>query len=116
MLTKCVYLENYGCPSNKFDLNLMSTSLQDSGYRIVEDVQSADILIINTCGVKKPTEDRILHRLAFLRTLEKPIVVAGCLPKIDIAAIEKAVPNYLALLDPHSVNKIVEAVECAGLC
>ena len=111
MSRKRVYLENYGCPANRFDLEVMAASLQKSGHSIVEDLKSADVLVINTCAVKKPTQDKIIHRLCFLRNLGKLIVVTGCLTKVDSEAIEKAVPDYLALLDPSSANRIAYAVE-----
>lgn len=111
MSPKNVYLESYGCPSNKFDLEVMITYLERSKYFIVKSPESADFLIINTCGVKKPTEDKILYRLGFLKGLGKPIIVAGCLTKISKFAIEKVIPNYLALLCPFSIDKIVTAIE-----
>ncbi len=106
MNRKRLYFENYGCPSNKFDLEVMRTYLEGLGHVAIESPESADILIINTCGVKKVTEDRILKHLQFLKSLDKPIVVTGCLTKIDPEALTKAVPDYLALLDPFSIDKI----------
>jgi hypothetical protein len=60
-MLKRIYLENYGCPSNKFDLEVMIAHLQKSGYLIAENFRSADVIVVNTCGVKKPTEDKIIH-------------------------------------------------------
>ncbi|MFH0749181.1 MAG: tRNA (N(6)-L-threonylcarbamoyladenosine(37)-C(2))-methylthiotransferase [Candidatus Bathyarchaeota archaeon] len=106
-----VYFESYGCPSNRFDIEVMITSLRKLGYITVEHPESADALIINTCGVKKATEDKIISRLCLLKNLEKPIVVTGCLPKIDPSALEKAVPKNLSLIDPFSIDKIGQVLE-----
>lgn len=111
MVGKRVYFESYGCPSNKFDMKAMIITLKKSGHIVAERPESADILVINTCGVKTVTEDKILDRLRSLRSLNKPIVVAGCLPKIDQNAVTKAVPDYLALLDPFSIRKISDAIK-----
>ena len=108
---KHVYIENYGCPSNKFDLEIMVAYLNKAGYEIINVPESADVFLINTCGVKKPTEDKILARLRFLNSLGKPTIIAGCLPKIDLPAITKAVPNFLAVLDPYSVDQVSSAVK-----
>lgn len=111
MMKKSVYFETYGCPSNKYDQAVMVACLEGSEYAIVDDPQDADIFVINTCGVKKTTEDRILSRLRRLHRLGKPVVVAGCLPRIDAHAIEDALPGYLAMLDPLSIDRIAVALQ-----
>jgi len=110
---KLVYVENYGCASNKHDLEIMLALLSNARYLRHEEASSSDIILINTCAVKKPTEDRILTRLSFLSRLNKPIVISGCLPKIDLEAIENAAPNYAAAIDPFSISQIVEATQAA---
>ncbi|MFH0896979.1 MAG: tRNA (N(6)-L-threonylcarbamoyladenosine(37)-C(2))-methylthiotransferase, partial [Candidatus Bathyarchaeota archaeon] len=111
MLRKHVYFESYGCPSNKFDMEVMMASLKVSGHVVTESPKTADILVINTCGVKKTTEDKILDRLRSLRSLYKPIIVTGCLPKIDPDEVTRAVPDYLAMLDPFSIDKISTVID-----
>jgi threonylcarbamoyladenosine tRNA methylthiotransferase CDKAL1 len=109
-IRKLVYVENYGCPSNKFDLGIMVAYLNRDGYELTGAPEFADVFLINTCCVKKPTEDRILARLRFLNCLGKPTIIAGCLPKIDLPAIRRAVPDFSAVLDPYSVDKVPSAV------
>ena len=111
---RTVYVENYGCTANRFDLEIMLGKLTGAGYGTVGDPLSADIILINTCGVKKPTEDKILNRLRVLSSLGKPLVVAGCLPKINLEAIHNSAPSFSAAIDPYSVNRILEAVKDAG--
>ncbi|MDQ1279596.1 MAG: tRNA-t(6)A37 methylthiotransferase [Thermoproteota archaeon] len=115
MTLKYIFLENYGCTSNKFDSEVIHALLEGCGYIVVKDPTMADLILVNTCGVKKATEDRILSRLLFFKGLRKPIVVSGCLPKIDLAAIKNAIPDYVAVLDPRSIDKIpilMKNVEC----
>ena len=108
-----VYAENYGCTANKFDMEVMLGQLIKEGYRLSADLGKADILIINTCGVKKPTEDRVVERIRYLSRLGKPLIIAGCLPRINIKAIQKVAPNFAVMLDPRSVDRIVDAARLA---
>ena len=110
---KYVYAENYGCTANKFDLEIMLGQLKAEGYRLSDDLEKTDIILINTCGVKKPTEDRIIERIRHLSRLNKPLIICGCLPRINPKAIRKAAPNFAAMLDPRSVDRIVKAVRFA---
>ncbi|MBS7623996.1 tRNA (N(6)-L-threonylcarbamoyladenosine(37)-C(2))-methylthiotransferase [Candidatus Bathyarchaeota archaeon] len=112
-LGKTVYVENYGCAANKADLEIMLADILRLGYGVISKPEEANIILVNTCGVKKPTEDRILNRLRALSRLNKPIIVAGCLPKINLDAVMRASPNISAILDPYSVDKIGLALEAA---
>jgi MiaB-like tRNA modifying enzyme len=110
---KTVYVENYGCAANKFDFEVMLAHLMSAGYRFTDGASSADVIMINTCGVKKPTEDRIIGKIRVLSQLNKPLIIAGCLPKINFKAVLKAAPGFAAALDPRSVDKILLAVKSA---
>ncbi len=110
---KAVYAESYGCTANTFDFEILMGQLINAGYYITNDVGSANIILVNTCGVKKQTEDRILGRLRLLSQTKKPLIITGCLSRINQKAILKAAPDFSASLDPHSINKILDAVKSA---
>ncbi|MHA2015376.1 MAG: hypothetical protein ACTSUH_06485, partial [Candidatus Thorarchaeota archaeon] len=57
------YLETYGCSLNAADSDMIVGRLHLLGATRVQRIDAADLLIINTCGVKEPTEDRIVYRL-----------------------------------------------------
>lgn len=105
-----VYAEGYGCPSNNYDLEIILSKFEDYGYTIVEDFVKADVIVVNTCAVKKRTEDRILSRLKFFEKMSKSVVVAGCLPVVNFEGVVKAIPSYVALLSPFSVHRINEVL------
>lgn len=65
---------------NKADSEIIKALLQEY---ITEDLKKADIVIINSCGVKGPTEYKIRKRIKEIQMLNKPLIVAGCLPKIS---------------------------------
>lgn len=105
---RLLYVENYGCAANKADLEIMLALLAEDGYSQCDDPARADLILVNSCGVKGQTEERIKNRLARLRPLGKPIIVSGCLPRINLAAIVGALPDFAAVLDPLSVDGISE--------
>ncbi|MEM1581706.1 MAG: tRNA (N(6)-L-threonylcarbamoyladenosine(37)-C(2))-methylthiotransferase [Candidatus Bathyarchaeia archaeon] len=112
-LGRTVYVESYGCAANKADLEIMLAHILNSGYKVSTRLEDADFILVNTCGVKKPTEDRVIERLRLLSSINKPLIVSGCLPKINLAAIVRVAPNVSAILDPYSVDKIVLALKSA---
>jgi threonylcarbamoyladenosine tRNA methylthiotransferase CDKAL1 len=104
------YLETYGCSLNSADSDIIIGRLREIDAQPVTDIEQADIIILNTCGVKEPTEDRIIHRLEELSGNNTPVVVAGCLPKISLARIERAIPDYAAILGPQAIESMIEIV------
>jgi len=100
------YLETYGCSLNSADSDIIVGNLTEIDGNRVEDIDTADLIILNTCGVKEPTEDRIISRLEKLSTGNTPMIIAGCLPKISLARVKKAFPGYAALIGPQSIESL----------
>jgi threonylcarbamoyladenosine tRNA methylthiotransferase CDKAL1 len=109
-MTIFFYLETYGCSLNSADSDIMIGRLREIDAHPVEEIEQAELIILNTCGVKEPTEDRIIHRLVDLSGGTKPVIVAGCLPKISLSRIEKAIPDYAAILGPQGIESMTEIV------
>lgn len=104
------YLETYGCSLNSADSDVMIGRLREIDAQSVEDIEQSDVVILNTCGVKEPTEDRIIHRLEELGEGTRPVIVTGCLPKISLARIREAIPDYAAILGPQATESVNEIV------
>ncbi|MGQ9843503.1 MAG: tRNA (N6-isopentenyl adenosine(37)-C2)-methylthiotransferase MiaB [Spirochaetota bacterium] len=69
----------FGCQMNKSDSELMEVSLTQEGF--VKSNSYGDIIIFNTCSVRKHAEDRALAHIIEARNSHKQsiIVVAGCM-------------------------------------
>ncbi|MHA2209167.1 MAG: tRNA (N(6)-L-threonylcarbamoyladenosine(37)-C(2))-methylthiotransferase [Candidatus Thorarchaeota archaeon] len=100
------YLETYGCSLNKADSDLIVGRLNRLGAVQTPDIEVADLIVLNTCGVKEPTEDRIVHRLEELGNQSIPVIVSGCLPRISLNRIQRAIPGFAALLGPQSIETL----------
>jgi tRNA-2-methylthio-N6-dimethylallyladenosine synthase len=73
-----------GCQMNVADSQRVSSSLEQLGYTFTEKPQEADVIILNTCVVRKSAEDKALGRLWSLRPLKEKnpnlvINLMGCL-------------------------------------
>lgn len=108
---KRVYAEVYGCPSNISDFETALGLLKDAGYEIVDSSDDSDIDIIFTCTVKEPTEKRMVQRIQEFSSSKKPLVVAGCMPKVQQRMIER-ISRSASLIGPN-VDSIVRVVERA---
>ena len=109
-MTLRFYLETYGCSLNTADSDIIVGRLQELKGQRVQEIDAADLIILNSCGVKEPTEDRIIHRLEELAKEKTPVVVTGCLPRISLARVERAIPEYAAILGPQSIESLASVV------
>ena len=106
---KRVWVETYGCSASMADSEIIKGILVRGGYGLSTKPGMSDVNLIVTCGVKESTEHRMLSRITALAQLDKPLVVAGCLPKSDRALLEKYCPEA-CLLGPHSLDKTLDVV------
>jgi threonylcarbamoyladenosine tRNA methylthiotransferase CDKAL1 len=107
---KRVYSEVYGCPSNIADCEMTLGLLKQNGFEIADSPEKADLNIIFTCIVKTPTEQRMIRRIQELVKLGNPLIVAGCMPKVEQRVIEGIAPNA-SMLGPKSIDRIVDAAK-----
>jgi len=107
-----IYMEVYGCSANVADAEVMLGLLKARGYEIVDSPDEADVNIVATCTVKTPTEHRMIHVISTLSKLDKPLIVAGCMPLTSREVVERINPRA-SLIGARAVTRIVDAVETA---
>ena len=106
------YLETYGCSANVADGEIMAGLLKENSLISVEEPEKADVNIIVTCTVKTASSHRMMHRIKRLSSSNRPLVVAGCMPKTERSLIENINPK-VSLLGPEDLNRTVETVKAA---
>jgi len=78
---KTFYLETFGCQMNAHDSEKVVGSLVSQGYRRVDTVQEAGLVLYNTCSIRDKAEQKVFHRLADYKKLQaqgKKFGVLGC--------------------------------------
>ena len=109
-----VYIDSYGCTFNKADAQIMAGVLVENEIEIVDSIQQADVIIVNTCYVKLPTENKVVYKIQKLQEdfPDKKIIVSGCMVEIDPEKLDKIGPNC-SWIGPHQLNKSAEVVSGA---
>ncbi|MGA1206067.1 MAG: tRNA (N6-isopentenyl adenosine(37)-C2)-methylthiotransferase MiaB, partial [Opitutales bacterium] len=74
-----VYIKTYGCQMNERDSEAVAAQLMDRGYSIVDEEQSADIVLLNTCAVREQAEQKAIGKSGHLsrRKRSNPNFVLG---------------------------------------
>jgi threonylcarbamoyladenosine tRNA methylthiotransferase CDKAL1 len=106
------YLETYGCTFNQADSQIMVAALEEKGYELTSSVDKADMIILNSCYVKLPTQQKIINRIQHLtHTYPKSkLVVAGCMVDIDPKGLERIAPQA-SWIGARQLSSTLEVVE-----
>ena len=83
MLQRTVHIKTFGCQMNERDTEIMEQILYPVGFVPTADIETADLVILNTCSVRAKAEQKVYSLLGRLKKLKerKPsmiITVAGC--------------------------------------
>ena len=106
-----VYFETYGCSHNKADTKIMEEAVSRR-FEITGNVETAEVIVLNTCYVKTSTEHRIINRIKSLvqRFPQKKMIIAGCMPMVDKERALESNPAA-SLVGTQNVDMIAEAIE-----
>ncbi|MCW6159495.1 MAG: tRNA (N(6)-L-threonylcarbamoyladenosine(37)-C(2))-methylthiotransferase [Candidatus Micrarchaeales archaeon] len=104
-----VHIKTYGCTLNQADSELMAGLLTDSGVSLASENRS-EVVVVNTCTVKTPTQQKILHKIKELESKGKNVVVTGCLASANQALIEKYAPKA-SIVTTSNIGSITRAVQ-----
>lgn len=79
-----LYIETYGCMMNVGDSEVVVSIMKNEGYNYTEEIDQADIILINTCSIRENAEGRIWGRLKELRSQKRRkkgliVGVIGCM-------------------------------------
>ncbi|MBD3202808.1 tRNA (N(6)-L-threonylcarbamoyladenosine(37)-C(2))-methylthiotransferase [Candidatus Woesearchaeota archaeon] len=101
-----VYIKTFGCTLNRADSEIMAGLLKASGrYEIVESRKDADLVIINSCTVKKKAETKFFR---YLRKTKKPKIAAGCVVQ---AALDKNLFSDVSVIGTEQIEMIIKAAD-----
>ncbi len=103
-----------GCPKNLVDSEVMLGTLASRGYEITRDKETADVIVVNTCGfidsAKSESIDTILEMARLKETGQcRKLVVAGCLAERYRGEIRREIPEIDVVFGPDELGRVLEA-------
>ncbi|OII76098.1 radical SAM domain-containing protein [Cryptosporidium andersoni] len=103
-----IMMRNFGCNHNRSDSESMNGLLVEYGYEIVNELDDCDLIVINSCTVKGPSEMSCKNLVETALNKKKFVVVTGCIPQA-----ERTLPwlKNVSVLGVSYIHRIVEIVE-----
>ena len=106
-----------GCAKNEVDSDHMAARLSHAGYRIVDDPESTNVVIVNTCSfIQAATEESIEAILEVagydsVASGDSKLIVAGCMPARYGADLEPEFPEVSGYIACNKEDDIVAHVD-----
>ena len=108
---KYLHLVSLGCTKNLVDSEIMLGKLRD--YEIIDEPESADVIIVNTCGFIDSAKEESINTILNLHDLRKEesvLVMAGCLSERYKEELQKELPEIDVFTGVGDYDKIDELV------
>ncbi len=107
------YIETYGCQMNVSDSELVASMLKKTGYSKTDEIESADVIFLNTCAIREKAEETVNNRLDSLHFLKRKnpnllLGVLGCMAKNLKDDILESRPFVDVILGPDSYRRLPE--------
>ncbi|HXH11676.1 MAG TPA: tRNA (N6-isopentenyl adenosine(37)-C2)-methylthiotransferase MiaB [Alphaproteobacteria bacterium] len=101
----------YGCQMNKYESERMAGILIGLGYEMTDEVQGADLVLLNTCSIRDKAEQKVYSQLGQLRWLKRHnpqliIGVCGCVAQQEGERIQQRVPYVDLVFGPQNIPKL----------
>jgi len=107
-----LHIRTFGCQMNEYDSDKMSDVLKFShGLELTDDVDQADVLLVNTCSIREKAEEKLFHQLGRWKKLKttKPnlvIGVGGCVASQEGDLILKRAPYVDLIFGPQTLHRL----------
>ena len=114
LIKKRISAISLGCDKNRVDLEHMLGDIKQYGFEVVEDIESAQIIIVNTCAFIMPAVKEAIENILLAVKLKgnccEKVIVTGCLNERYIDEIKKEFPEVDAFVRVGDNQKIINTI------
>lgn len=113
---KKVFIETLGCQMNKSDSERIYGILSNFGYDQAENVEESDLAIVNTCSIRKLSEEKAFSRIGMWKARKKKnpdfkIGFCGCVAQQEGENIFKRAPYVDLIFGTHNIYELPDLIK-----
>ena len=115
---KTFFVRTYGCQMNEHDSEKIRGMMKSVGFELVDSIEDADVVILNTCAIRENAHDKVFGFLGVLKHLKqsKPdllIGICGCMAQEEV--VVKDILNKYKYVDfvcgTHNLDNLISIVK-----
>ncbi|KKB38899.1 tRNA (N6-isopentenyl adenosine(37)-C2)-methylthiotransferase MiaB [Bacillus thermotolerans] len=112
------YIRTYGCQMNEHDTEVMAGIFMALGYEATENVEEANVVLLNTCAIRENAENKVFGELGHLKRYkqENPdllLGVCGCMSQEE-SVVNKILKTYNhvdMIFGTHNIHRLPELLQ-----
>ncbi len=121
-MAKRFFIKTYGCQMNAYDSARMADVMGARGWRRTDDVQDADLVVLNTCHIREKATEKVYSELGRLRALKPTraerggavIAVGGCVGQAEGAEMLRRSAAADIVFGPQTYHRLPDMVARAA--
>jgi tRNA-2-methylthio-N6-dimethylallyladenosine synthase len=90
------FFETYGCQMNVAESAAMVRTLEERSWQKAEIIEDADLVIVNTCSVRRTAEQRVFGRLDLFNALKRKVVISRDTIGVEVHPFKVLVAGCMA--------------------
>lgn len=112
---KYYYTITYGCQMNENDTERINGQLEDLGYKPAENMEDADIVIMNTCSVRQNAEEKVYGKIGEIKKLKDKnprmlLGIAGCMAQENKGKLIERMPIIDFVIGPYHIHDLKDII------
>ena len=112
---KYLKMLTYGCQMNFSDAERMEGELAKLGYESIDDMEQADLIMINTCAVRENAEDKVYGKIGEIKNLKRKnpeliFGITGCMAQKEGEKLIKRAPHIDFVLGTNKIQEVASTV------
>ena len=118
-MSRSYFIRTYGCQMNEHDTERIARLLEADGMTSADAMESADVIVLNTCCIRENADNKLYGQLGHLKRLKQArpdmqIAVAGCLAQKDRELIRERAGHVDVVFGTHNVHRAAELIGSAA--
>ncbi len=114
-----LFIKTHGCQMNVYDSERIADVLAPLGYRLTDDAEGADMIVLNTCHIREKATEKVYSELGRLKAIKARraeegdkmiIAVAGCVAQAEGEEIMIRQPAVDLVVGPQSYHRLPELI------
>jgi tRNA-2-methylthio-N6-dimethylallyladenosine synthase len=110
------YIRTFGCQMNEHDSERIAGLLESDGMAAVDDIESADLVVLNTCTIRENADNRLYGYLGHMKALKErrpgmQLAVGGCAAQKDRGLIRERAGWVDVVFGTHNTHRVLDLLD-----
>ncbi|MDP8243795.1 MAG: tRNA (N6-isopentenyl adenosine(37)-C2)-methylthiotransferase MiaB [Candidatus Hinthialibacter antarcticus] len=110
------HIQTFGCQMNVYDTESLAGLLNRAGHESTENLEEAEMILLNTCSIREGAEERVRGRTGQLKQYKdiaklKYLGICGCMAQKEGERLLEKIPYLDLVMGPGAIGSVSRLVD-----